>query len=176
MSPRKTIALAMVALAIVVVSGWFTRQVHHVTTSTTESGNGPANGSDAPDFTLHALDGQTFKLSGFRSHQSVVLAFWASWCGPCRLEMPEIIDFYRRHHDQGVEVLAVSIDEDAAAARGFAEQNHFPFPVLLDDRQEAARNYQVEGVPSVFVVDRSGKVRASVEGLSPNWIPRSMKR
>ena len=114
----------------------------------------------APDFSALTLDGRTVSLADFRGQKKVVVAFWASWCGPCRLEMPSLVQFYKRNHSDSsdFEILAVSIDEDAKAAADFATTMKLNFPVLLDPRQKMANAYEVEGIPTMYVIDTTGKV------------------
>ena len=114
----------------------------------------------APDFSAQTLDGRTVALADFRGQKKVVVTFWASWCGPCRLEMPALIQFYKtNHHDSSdFEILAVSIDEDARAAADFATAMQLNFPVLVDPDKKIANAYGVEGIPTMFVIDKDGKV------------------
>jgi peroxiredoxin len=114
----------------------------------------------APDFSALTLDGRTVSLADFRGQKKVVVSFWASWCGPCRLEMPSLIQFYKtNHHDTSdFEILAVSIDEDPKAAADFATAMKLNFPVLVDPDKKIASAYQVEGIPTMFVIDKDGKV------------------
>jgi peroxiredoxin len=114
----------------------------------------------APDFSALTLDGRTVSLADFRGQKKVVVSFWASWCGPCRLEMPSLIQFYKTNHrdTSDFEILAVSIDEDPKAAADFATAMKLNFPVLVDPDKKIANAYQVEGIPTMFVIDKDGKV------------------
>jgi peroxiredoxin len=168
MAPRKTLLLALAFIIFIGVSGWITERAKQLDLPSDMGTDSELIGSPAPDFTLKALDGREVKLSDYRGKETVVVAFWASWCGPCRMEMPSLQSFYQQHHGKGVEVLAVSIDDDAALAQKYAEQNRLPFPVLMDDNQQAASQYHVEGIPVIFVVDPAGKVRFALEGLNPS--------
>ena len=114
----------------------------------------------APDFSASTLDGRTVSLAEFRGQKNVVVSFWASWCGPCRLEMPGLTQFYKKNHTDSsdFEILAVSIDEDPKNASEFATAQKLAFPVLLDSRHKVADAYDVEGIPTMFVIDKNGKV------------------
>jgi peroxiredoxin len=120
----------------------------------------------APDFSVLALDGRTVSLADFRG-KKLVVAFWASWCGPCRMEMPSLVQFYKANHSDSsdFEILAVSIDEDTGAATNFATAQGLNFPVLLDPGKRMASAYQVEGIPTMFVIDKAGKVTYGQTGF-----------
>jgi peroxiredoxin len=115
----------------------------------------------APDFSAQGLDGQPVSLADFRGKKNVVVSFWASWCGPCRMEMPALVKFYKDHHtaDSDFEFLAVSIDDDTKAASDFATAQQLNFPVVLDPRQKVADAYEVDGIPTMFVIDKEGKIK-----------------
>jgi peroxiredoxin len=114
----------------------------------------------AGDFSLQGLDGQTVALADYRGRKKVVVSFWASWCGPCRLELPVLADFYRKCHreDSNFEILAISIDDDRADAEAYASKAKLPFPVLWDPANKAADAFSVEAIPSLFVIDSSGTI------------------
>lgn len=122
----------------------------------------------APDFSATTLDGRTVSLADFRGQKKVVVSFWASWCGPCRMEMPGLIKFYKDNHNDSsdFEILAVSIDDDPKDASDFATAQKLNFPVLLDPLQKMANAYEVEGIPTMFVIDKDGKVIYGQEGFS----------
>jgi peroxiredoxin len=114
----------------------------------------------APDFSLTSVDGRTVSLADYRGKKKLVLSFWASWCGPCRLEIPALQSFYERHRQDSnqFEILAISIDEERAPAEAFATEMKPPFPMLLDLTGKTATAYHVESIPAIYVVDESGKI------------------
>lgn len=122
----------------------------------------------APQFTLRNLEGNHVSLSGFKG-QVVILNFWATWCAPCRVEMPSFENLYRRYRSRGLTVLAVSLDKGAdEKVRDFAEEYQLSFPVLLDADGEAEKLYPSISIPFTFVIDKSGRVVARVDGAK-NW-------
>jgi peroxiredoxin len=157
LSPAALIGVAILALITILLT-WRSGVLE---TTLEQQDEQPALvGSPAPDFSALALDGRTVSLADFRGRKKVVVAFWASWCGPCRLEMPSLVKFYKENHSDSsdFELLAVSIDEDTKAAEGFAAVEKLMFPVLLDPRQKMASAYDVHGIPTMFVIDKAGKV------------------
>ena len=121
---------------------------------------------DAPNFSLPALDGSTVTLADYSGKKAVVMTFWASWCGPCRAELPQLREFYKEYHkdDSNFEVLAISIDEEKSDAEQYATSEKLPFPVLLDPRSKVAEAYSVEAIPTLFVI-KNGKVTRAHMGL-----------
>jgi peroxiredoxin len=88
-----------------------------------------------------------------------VLNFWATWCPPCRKEMPDLETLYRQFKDQGLVILAIS-DEDAGKVKPFIAQRKVTFPILLDPGRKVNELFQIEGIPKTFVYDRNGKLVA----------------
>ena len=121
----------------------------------------------APDFSLAALSGESISLADYRGKKTVVVNYWASWCGPCRVELPQLRDFYNRYHkgEANFEILAISIDEEKSDAEKYATSEKLPFPVLLDPRTKTADAYKVEAIPTVFVIDKNGTVTYAHTGL-----------
>jgi peroxiredoxin len=121
----------------------------------------------APEFTLPALSGDTVSLADYRGKKTVVVSYWASWCGPCKVELPELREFYKRYHkaDANFEILAISIDEEKANAGKYAAAEKLPFPILFDPQSKTADAYSVEGIPTTFVIDKDGKIVHAHVGL-----------
>ena len=118
----------------------------------------PLEDRPAPDFTLKTLDGSTVTLSKLQG-QPVLINFWASWCTPCRTEMPEIVRAYEAHKANGLIVLAINLtfQDSLPEAQAFAKEFHMPFPVLLDDTGAVVRDaYRVPVLPMSFFIDRKG--------------------
>ena len=131
------------------------------------SGSGIQVGNQAPDFTLSDLDGNNVSLSDFRG-QGVLLNFWASWCGPCRAEMPYLQQIHEEWSYLGVVLLTVNLEESSATARDFAISNKLSFPVLLDTQAEVAREYGVSGIPTTLFIDKDGIIKERKVGSFPN--------
>jgi thiol-disulfide isomerase/thioredoxin len=112
----------------------------------------------APDFTLPSLNGPNLRLQEQRG-RVVMINFWASWCGPCRVEMPHLARLYEKYRNAGFTVLAVNIDEDPHKAANLAKQLGMHFPVLLDTEKKVSRLYDLSTMPSTVLVDRDGRVR-----------------
>jgi thiol-disulfide isomerase/thioredoxin len=112
----------------------------------------------APDFALSALDGRVHELSEMRGHY-VLLDFWATWCGPCRLEMPRLEQLQREYPGQELEVVGINAGESPDRVRRFAQQSGCTYTILLDPGGETAARYNAEAIPTLVVVDPDGKVK-----------------
>lgn len=119
--------------------------------------SGLAPGQQAPEFTLQTLEGDPVSLSELRGQQ-VLINFWATWCPPCRREMPAMERAYKRHQDAGFVVLAVNVQESEETIRPFVEEMGVTFPIVLDESGVVMRQYKVTALPSSFFVDRRGAI------------------
>lgn len=138
-------------------------------------------GHAAPDFTAPDVQGRPVRLADFRGKRVVLLNFWATWCVPCRLEMPTIEQAYGDYKARGLAILAVSIDVGhlpvvAANVAQFMEELKLTFPALLDPEMEVARRYGVFGIPTTFLIDREGIIRAREPGFRDWTTPDSRKK
>jgi peroxiredoxin len=119
-------------------------------------------GTEAPDFVLKSLAGKNFRLSELRG-EVVMLSFWATWCGDCRAQLTELATMHDRYQDAGVELLAVSLDQNARQASEVMAQASYP--VLHDAAGEVGRLYDVTKMPVMVLIDRGGVVREVFEGF-----------
>jgi len=115
-----------------------------------------ASGKPAPNFILKTLDGKEVSLNDYRG-KVVLINFWASWCPPCREEMPLFRKVYENYKDKGFELLAISIDASQEAVIRFVKDYGLSFPVLLDDGR-VSNLYRVQGLPTSILVDREGRI------------------
>ena len=121
-------------------------------------------GDEAPNFTLRDLTGNVMSLSQLRG-KVVLLNFWATWCGPCRIEMPAMEQLYRTLSRKEFEILAVSTDpQGAAVTRPFQREMGFTFPILHDSEYRVGLAYGARTIPITFMVDRRGIVRQKIFG------------
>ena len=128
-------------------------------------------GVEAPDFTLKTLDGKTAKLSDYRG-KAVVLNFWATWCGPCKIEMPWLVDLNTKYGPQGLVILGVAMDEDVDTkdwvqkdVQKFAHEMSVNYPVLFGTSEVGDTYGGVQFLPEIFYIDRNGKVVEHAVGL-----------
>lgn len=116
---------------------------------------------------LKTLDGVEVSLEQLKG-KVVFLNFWATWCPPCRAEMPSMEALYQKFRGGGLEVLACDVGENAGAVRQFIDKNNLSFPVLLDSSGSVSGHYGVQGIPATFIIDRGGMIILSTVG-GRNW-------
>jgi cytochrome c biogenesis protein CcmG, thiol:disulfide interchange protein DsbE len=136
----------------------------------------PEVGHLAPDFTLPDLDGETVRLSDFRGNKAVFLNFWATWCAPCRLEMPTMEEVYHDYKGRNLEILAVSLDAGPqSAVKHFMRELKLTYPALLDPDMEVLRLYRMFSIPASFLIDKEGIIRFKELGYRDWTDPESRK-
>jgi peroxiredoxin len=128
-----------------------------------EASKGPA-----PDFTLKSASGENIKLSELRG-QVVLINIWASWCGPCRQEMPLLDQMYQKYGDLGFTLLGVNVEQDSADAQRMLHDTPVTFPILFDTQNVVSKLYDVTAMPSTVIVDRDGNVRYMHKGYQPGY-------
>jgi peroxiredoxin len=140
------------------------------------AGTPPEIGRPAPGFELATLDGGRASLADRRGH-AVVVTFWASWCEPCRHELPDIVLRYHELHRYGLEVLAVDLSDQERPKdiRRFADEFRLPFPILLDVEGKVRRRYRLLGLPTTVFIDSMGMVAGVHTGpMTPSALDRGI--
>jgi thiol-disulfide isomerase/thioredoxin len=127
------------------------------------TGNGPA-----ANFTLKSTSGENFQLSEYRG-QVVLINFWASWCGPCRQEMPHLESIQQKYQDLGFTVFGVNVEQDRAMADRVLRDIPVSFPILFDTENEVSQVYDVDAMPATVLVDRNGEIRFMHRGYKPGY-------
>ncbi len=112
----------------------------------------------APELELTTLDGQTASLADYRG-QVLIVNLWATWCPPCKAEMPDLRAYYEDHKDEGLTLVAINIQEPADRVRPFVEAYGLTFPVWLDPEGQSTMAFRTQGLPSTFVIDPEGRIR-----------------
>jgi peroxiredoxin len=125
-------------------------------------------GQAAPDFALKSSSGENLRLSEYRG-DVVMVNFWATWCGPCRQEMPLLDELYLRYERVGFSLLGVNIDDDSRKAMRMVSELGISFPVLFDSRKEVSKLYEVDAMPVTVLIDREGTIRYVHHGYKPGY-------
>ena len=119
----------------------------------------------APDFTLPQLNGQPLTLSAYRG-KVVLLDFWATWCVPCREEIPHFVELQQKYGDQGFQIIGISMDDSADPVPGFYQQFHMNYPVVMGNARIGEAYGGVLGLPIAFLIDRDGRIVAKHIGAT----------
>jgi len=123
-------------------------------------------GAAAPGFQLHSAASSDLSLNDLKG-QVVLINFWASWCGPCRQEMPVLEQLYKKYKSAGFTLLGVNVEPKSGDAEGFLKSTPVSFPILFDPDSKVSKLYEVSGMPSTVILDRTGKVRYIHHGYKP---------
>ena len=142
--------------------------VFSVLAATSLAASGSLTGQTAPDFALKSSSGQNLRLSEYRG-DVVMINFWATWCGPCRQEMPLLEELHARYERVGFSLLGVNIDDDSGKAMNMVTELGVTFPVLFDARKEVSKTYEVDAMPTTVILDREGTVRYIHHGYKPGY-------
>ena len=148
----KTLSIVRSASALRIVAS----VVFAVVAGTASSAIAPS--TPAPDFSLHAMSGPNMRLQDQRG-RVVMVNFWATWCAPCRQEMPQLNRLYQKYRSSGFVLLGVNVDDDPSKAAEVATKLGVTFPVLLDADKRVSKLYDLNTMPSTVVIDRDGKMR-----------------
>ena len=176
---RRVVYPLLVITAIAAAIWWLGYRSDGGTTSSSGQRHGPVDlpadlmpvgmqvqakeGALAPDFLLETLEGNDLRLSDFRG-QPVVVNFWATWCTSCREEIPQLVVAYDRFRDDGLEIIAVDLQESDSIVRSYAQDFGMEFPIVMDRDGRVADRYRLLGVPTTFFIDREGLVRSVFTG------------
>ncbi len=159
---RDPVILIVVAVVISIMLVFGISKARH---SSGAKGAGKLQGQPAPDFSLASLDGKTLKLSDYRG-KAVLLNFWATWCEPCKIEMPWFADLQTKYEAQGLQVLGVAMDDATPKEIGeFAHKLGVNYPILVGKEEVGAQYGGVQYLPSTFYISRDGKIIDRVFGL-----------
>ncbi len=152
----------LITVAIIgAVAGLYSlRHKHALRAATSATAN-----HNAPDFTLPQLDGQELRLSSYRG-KVVLLDFWASWCEPCRVETPHLIELQQKYGDRGLQIIGVSMDDSPGPARAFYQQFHMNYPVVMGTAKTGELYGGVLGLPIAFTINRDGRISAKHIGAT----------
>jgi len=123
-------------------------------------------GKPAPGFSLKTLDGKTIRLSDYKNKKVVVLSFWATWCPPCKMELPVLQTIWKQYEKKPVQILGINVD-NRGDVRATVKEKGLTFPILIDT-QRVSDDYGVQAIPTLVIIDKKGIVREIHVGFNPN--------
>lgn len=122
----------------------------------------------APDFALKNSKGETVRLSSFKD-KVIILNFWATWCGPCRQEIPGFVDLYKKYNEKGLEIIGVSVDQNGwDAVTPFVKNYQINYPIFMFNMQVIKDYGGIRGIPTTFIINRDGGIVEKIVGLRPD--------
>jgi len=134
------------------------------------SGCSGGKGPKAPDFSLNNPDGSSYSLSDFRG-KMLILNFWATWCPPCKKEIPDFIELYDKYSDQGLVILGVSVDQGGwLITKEFADKSSINYPVVMANRDIVYKYGSVQSIPTTFIIDPEGRIAGEFVGYRPKAV------
>lgn len=157
--------ITLYILVLIAGASWVALSTVPSVSNADSNGPAPQVGFAAPDFTLKTSEGDTYVLSELKG-QAILVNLWATWCPPCRAEMPAIEKMYQEYKEQGFVVLAVNstVQDNPLNIAPFLDEYNLTFPVLLDETGDVSRMYQVRSLPSSFFINRQGIITEVVVG------------
>jgi thiol-disulfide isomerase/thioredoxin len=160
---QKTQRILLYLLALIAGAAWIALSAN--TTAVTGKTSAPQAGFAAPEFTLRTPDDEEYTLSELKG-SAVLVNLWATWCPPCRAEMPAIEKMYQEYKDQGLVVLAVNMtyQDDPANVEPFIQEYGLTFPILLEETGDVGAAYQMRSLPSTYFINRAGIIQEVVIG------------
>ncbi|ALA71657.1 cytochrome C biogenesis protein [Geobacillus stearothermophilus 10] len=178
---------ATVVLVLLILTGWaiYDTLSKNMASSVKDGGKSEGQvaegievGNRAPDFVLRTLNGEEVRLSDFRGKR-VIVNIWATWCPPCRAEMPNMQKFYEQYKDERVEIVAVNLTQSERqpehVAR-FIQEYGITFTVVLDEKGEVSRQYEAQAIPTSYLIDSKGIIRKKMIGpMSYDWMVDQME-
>lgn len=172
MIKRAIIGILLLAAVAIIVINFFEEDAQPIDTGESASAQdeslaeGLSQGQAAPDFTLTDQNGDTVQLSDYRG-KKVILNFWATWCPPCRAEMPHMQEFHENNADGDVVILAVNLtaqDNGEEAIRSFIDEFGLTFSIPMDETGSTAQTYQIRTVPTTYILDTKGEIAQKIVG------------
>jgi len=160
--PLLSLAAGLVLIAASLLGFWWLGRGTSLQSAATDSAT---QGKPAPDFVLPDVNGKQVRLSDLRG-QVVLINLWATWCPPCRVEMPDLAAVYNAHKAEEFVILGVNDQERKETVTEFLARQSLPYPILLDPDSRVARAYGVSFLPASFLIDRRGVLRATFPGQS----------
>jgi len=165
----RLISFSLLMIGVIILSCGKKETPGDKTEEVKKTREGISEGEITPDFTLKDLKGMEVNLKEFRG-KVVLLNFWATWCPPCRKEIPSMVELYKRYKDKGVEIIGVNLDKiDRSGVEKFNSEYNINFPILLDPSGRVAALYGIVALPTTLLLDRKGKIRTRVTG-GVDWI------
>ena len=159
---RDPVILIVIAVVISLMLAFGIQKSRH---TPVQSGAGQLQGQPAPDFALASLDGKTVKLSDFRG-QALLLNFWATWCEPCKIEMPWFVELQKQYGPRGLQVLGIAMDDSGVKEiDDFAKKMNVNYPIVIGKESVGDQYGGIPYLPSTFYIDRDGKVIDRIFGL-----------